>query len=644
MIFRIVCALILTLGAQARWATREDAAIIREIYNEKITVNEDGTSTTVCEIQELIAKDAAREYAAGFRVSYNENIQKLTILEAKTVFQGKTYKVPKDKIEDKPLASSPYGFDQVRQVMIAFPKAEVGAKIYLKYKLEQKKVPIPGSFSGYYSFGDSWAENLPTYWERACVKVKSKILLYIKVNDPDEVLKVSGVQTQPVHTFFIELVKPLSKSVVNEPQGSLLNPKNKCWVSVSSFTSWAQAAEKEAKDYAVVMNQPLPEKYRAILETAEQKKGDIAQINEVTTLLISQIQYMGDWKSIEGKRIPRSLKTVVQTGLGDCKDFTAGVGAILRNMGYEVYPILVWRHDLYYSEDALYNPIANHVLLKVIGKDGKVYWVDPTNFVSMAGGVFPDVAGKMVIVLNPKNPIRERIPEVNLEHSQVHVDLDMEIKHQKILEVSGVLILQGECALSDAGKALNLSPQAIAEQFFYAITGAHLRPEEKKFLELPDLKSREVKELIYKFAYENPNRISKNNRGVGMRLNADSLLTVTAAIPDQVNDLFIGIPFKMTTKMRLKNGPIDHVERLNYSIKTPWMEMDRVCVNKGEGSEIVTTISILKRYIPAADLKTEQYLKLKEALDWNMEGVSLIFDEAQVSEKRNFGGLFGNFL
>lgn len=646
MIFRIACALMLTLGVQARWATREDAAIIREVYNETVTVNGDGTSTTVFEVQELIAKDAAREYAAGFRISYNENIQKLTILEAKTIFQGKTYKVPKDKIENKSLASSPHGFDQARQIMIAFPKAEVGAKIYLKYKAELRKVPIPGSFSDWYFFGTCWAENFPTYCEKAYVKINSKIPLYAQINDPEQALKIIGNQTQPFHTLSIELIRPLSKCSVNEPQGSLLDPRYKCWVCLSSFANWSQLAAKFSADYAAVINQPLPEKYSAILKTAEQKKGASEQINEVTTLLISQIQYMGDWKSIEGRLIPRPLKVVEQTGLGDCKDFAAGAGAILRNMGYEVYPALVWRHDLYFAEEVLPTYYAtNHVLLKIIGKEGKVYWVDPTNFVSMAGGVFPDVAGKMALVLDPKNPTRERIPEVNPEHSQIHMDLDMQIKNQKILEVLGELVLKGESALSDTGKELNLSPQAIAEQFFYSITGVHLRPEEKKFLQLPDLKSREVKDLVYKFAYENPNRISKNNRGVGMRLNADVLLAVTGAVPDQVNDLFIGIPFKLTTKMRLKNGPINHIERLNYSVKTPWVEVERVCINKGAGSEIVTTISILKRYIPAGDLKTPQYLKLKEALDWNMEGVSLVFDESQVSEKENLlGGLVGSFL
>ena len=435
MIFRIICALIITLSAQARWATREDAAIVREVHNETTTVNKDGTSTTICEIQDLIVKDAAREYAASFRLYYNENIQKLTILEAKTVFQGKTYKVPKDKIEDKALASPSNFFDQARQIMISFPRAEVGAKIYLKYRIEQKKVRIPGSFSDYHALGTSWTTNLPMYWNEAHLSIDSKIPLYVKVNDPDNVLKVTGAQTQPVHSLSIDLVKPLSNSVINEPEGSLLNSKYKCWIYVSSFSSFAQMAEKEAKDFAEVMNQPLPKKYRGILEVAQQKKGDVTQINEVTTLLISQIQYMGDWKSINGRFIPRPLKVVVQSGLGDCKDFTAGVGAILRNMGYEVYPALVWRHDLYVPEDTLFAPLTNHVLLKVIGKNGHVYWVDPTNFVGMAQGVFPDVAGKMALVLNPKNPTYERIPEVSPEHSQVYMDLDMQIKSQRILDV-----------------------------------------------------------------------------------------------------------------------------------------------------------------------------------------------------------------
>ncbi len=628
----LMISLIFTLGSEARWATKEDAAIIQEFCKNDVAVNGDGMSTTVTEFQELIAKDAARGYAAGFTFSYNSSISKVTILSAKTIFQGKTYNVPKNKIEDKPLASSPHGFDQNNQILIAFPKAEVGSKIYLKYKVEQKKVPVPGSFSDWYFFGYTGQGNLPVYCEKASVKVHSKIPLYVQVNDPDKVLKITGDTKKPFHTLFIELLKPLSKSSVNEPQGSLLDPKYRCWVSVSSFTSWAELASKFSGDYAAVINQPLPLKYKAIMELAQKKTGDVAQINEVTSLLSSQIQYMGDWQSIEGLLIPRPLKVVTETGLGDCKDFTAGAGAILRNMGYEVQPALVWRHEEFFARDALPTYYAtNHVLLKVTGKDGKVYWVDPTNFVSMAQGIFPDIAGKMVLVLDPKNPTREQIPEVNPEHSQIYMDLDMQIKSQKILEVAGMFEMRGETALSYAGQALNLSPQAISEQFFYSITGVHLRPEEKKFLELPDLSSREVKDLVYKFAYNNPNRISKNNIGVGIRLSADCLLALTGAVPDQVNDLFIGIPFKMITKMVLKNGPINHIERLNYKIKTPWVAVERVCKNKGEGSEILTTITILKRYIPAEDLKTEQYLKLKEALDWNMEGVSLILNESQVS-------------
>ena len=49
-------------------------------------------------------------------------------------------------IEDKPLASVGYGFDQTHQILLAFPKVEVGAKIYLKYTKATLKAPLDNFF------------------------------------------------------------------------------------------------------------------------------------------------------------------------------------------------------------------------------------------------------------------------------------------------------------------------------------------------------------------------------------------------------------------------------------------------------------------------------------------------------------------
>jgi hypothetical protein len=40
-------------------------------------------------------------------------------------------------------------------------------------------------------------------------------------------------------------------------------------------------------------------------------------------------------------------------------------------------------------------------MVKVTNKKGIVNWIDPTNFDSMADGIFPDIANKMVLILDP---------------------------------------------------------------------------------------------------------------------------------------------------------------------------------------------------------------------------------------------------
>lgn len=620
---------------QARWATREDAGLIKEFHNEDIVVHKDGTSTVVVERQEMIARDAAREYATGFRLYYLEGIQTLTIVDAKTILNGKTYKVPKDKIEDKRVASRSQGFDQQRQVLISFPKIEVGSKIYIKYKVVEHKAPVPFHFGEGIPFGQGFWFGGPSYWEKSLITIRSEIPLYAKVNDPDHALKITGISPQPFHKASFELIRPLTKDAVNEGVGHL-HSKYKCWVSVSSFSNWEELALKQAQEYEAVINQSLPPSFESIMKKASERKGEIAQINAVTSLLNETIQYMGDWQSVEGRLVPRPLKTVVQYGQGDCKDFTAGTAAILRKMGYDVHAALVWRGNWSLNppaEEELPTLWAfNHVMLKIKGKTGNVYWVDPTNFESMAQGIFDDVGGKMALVLDPKDPRYERIPDVNPKSAQEDIEVTMTINDQNVLNATGTMVTKGEEARWFTGAELREPRERVAERFFDMLAGTFLQPDEKKFLELPaDLKSREVKDLSFRFSYDDPTALSKNNRGVEQRIwGARMLSRVSTATHDQVSDLYIGTPSKIRVKMIIKNGPIYHIERLNYALKTPWFEIERVCSNHGNTSEIFTTSTILKRHIPVEELRTDAYKKIRKDMLWNVEGVSLIVDDAHL--------------
>ena len=94
-----------------------------------------------------------------------------------------------------------------------------------------------------------------------------------------------------------------------------------------------------SKDYETVINQDLPPLHESIRKEASCMTHSVDQINKVTSLLSEKIRYMGDWRTIEGKFAPRSLKAVATSGVGDCKDFSASTAAILLSQLIYIYTV-----------------------------------------------------------------------------------------------------------------------------------------------------------------------------------------------------------------------------------------------------------------------------------------------------------------
>lgn len=173
-----------TSAAEARWSKYEDASVEVKFSNVNINVNKDGTYETEAEFQVKILKESGRNRFSLYSFSYNNDSADFTVLEAKTIYNGKEYVVTEDMIEDKPLASPGKGFDQLRQITISFPKIEIGAEIYFRRKSITKKVPIDNFYGlGFNYWGD--------YLQADNMKINSELPLEIKVNDPRSVLKIA---------------------------------------------------------------------------------------------------------------------------------------------------------------------------------------------------------------------------------------------------------------------------------------------------------------------------------------------------------------------------------------------------------------------------------------------------------------------
>ena len=425
----------------------------------------------------------------------------------------------------------------------------------------------------------------------------------------------------------VTLTKPIYKELANEPARSIIDHKHLTWITVSSLEKWENFAEKLSIDYDKIANQPLPPLFEAIVEEAKVKQNDEDIINIITSRLNEKIQYMGDWRSVKGKFIPRDLEQIATTQVGDCKDFTIATSAILRRLGFTADPALVLRGVGNRPLDSLPSmENFNHVMLKVTTPNNKTYWIDPTNIVSMAGRIFPDIAGKMTLVLNISRPIHEKIPEIDPKSSETIIHNNIEVKNNNTAYVSGSVLYKNEEAINMAGAGLYLSKQQIEDIVFQNISGVNLEYSRRKKINLPDLNSRIVKDLKFSYEYEKENYLFKTNMGLALPLSATWMSTIIDVAPDQVSDLFIGPQYTLTKYTYIKNAKANKLEELSYEVKTPWLNVKRNCFAKNGGIEIQETISILQNFITREELISSRYKNLRSSLEGKIQGAALILE------------------
>lgn len=141
-----------------------------EFFNRDITVDEQGRREELIERQTKVLNEQGREHCGTLQLVYTNDVETVTVLEAKTIINGQEYPVPATAIENKPLASDASGLDSKALLTVAFPNTRVGASLYLKYKLVVKTPPLPNYFATGFHYG-----GLNKCWTRSRVTVSSKI-------------------------------------------------------------------------------------------------------------------------------------------------------------------------------------------------------------------------------------------------------------------------------------------------------------------------------------------------------------------------------------------------------------------------------------------------------------------------------------
>lgn len=594
-------------ASYARFLKEEEAYSETEL-TEELYVNKDGSYEKVFHVSSKILKDQERDDYVPYRMQYTKDVEELEIIEAKTLYEGIEYHVPQDQIEDKPLATYTKGFDEERLISISFPKVAVGSHIYLTIKATKKIPPVKGMFSMNFYFGF-----IGKLIKKQHMKITSEIPLYLKIYDPYKILKVTNKKNKNHNIIEFSLKKPMLYGTLNEPSNNRLNAESEPWISVSSINNWSDFAMFFSPRYNEIFKQELPDLFNNILKEAEKQSDDVNKINFVVSSLIDKINYMGDWRSVEGAYFPRALKDIALSQTGDCKDISAVCAAILTKLGFKVNFVLVDRG--YYvgniHEKNLPSFIFNHVFLKVTNKEGRVFWVDPTNHMAMADGIFSDVADKMVLVLDIEKSSYERTPDIDFNSSLVKIKEEVDCHNNKgYCLFKGVSQLSGEIALPISSLIYYNTKQAACDRIFHLVNTNDIPESNKISCDFKELKTKAVEPIKIEYAFKQKDVGIITNLGIIIDRLSQRYPAINSLIydltnfrEDQENDLFIGEPVTIESSLLIKNILIEAADKIKYFQDTPYFLVSLDIKNKDGDTEILEKIVIKKSLIPNKDLK-----------------------------------------
>jgi hypothetical protein len=597
--------LLFPMMASAKLAGLGDIPYVVENDSTTVTVDSIGHSTLVREATIRVINDQGRESQSVQTLSFNSRAQTFRILEAATLNgpPGKVVRtpVPQRDIEIKEVGEMSQSFDSIKQAGLSFPKVGIGSRIHMKYELKNIEVPIKGFWSTGFSIA---GDNI----EKFSLHVHSKLPLYFNVRDDQKRFAQALTQNSGGwNDLDIHSTVPLFTSVVQE-ENPFFRPERVAAISMSTLPEWTIYGRELIPVHESLLTKPLPPLLEEIKKRAEVFKTPVEQIQSVASSIAQDFRYFGDWRRRHGGYVPRALDEIAESRYGDCKDLALTVTAIYRALGFKSNLSWIFRGEIAPSAAAYLLPVDtafNHAISRV-EVDGKVYWVDATNPVAYARGVYADIADRPAFVLYKEGGRLERTPALDPKDASFNSHLAYEFQPDGSLLASGTLTLGGRQAIGLTAHAFYSPVESVNYEIIHSIAnnGKILGSSIGDF----GRGSRIVSDVTIPVKFHLAESGLTTSAGLGYPLfRDDSVGRLLTDTKDRVSDLYIETPNSSKTTIDLLNVRKVGKASLNCEFHTDFIDLKREVLEIKNGVSIIDTAVVKQSVVPTATLQGQPF-------------------------------------
>jgi transglutaminase-like putative cysteine protease len=400
------------LAALAFSATASDTPAARPQGPYKIDksvtvydIHPDATFTETSEIVMTVLTEPGINQVNQADISYSSSLESITVLYAYTQKKdGTRIDVPAGNIQDRDVVDGggPMYSDFKGKVII-FLNLEVGDKAAYGIKTEQKIPMFPGQFSHLESFYrnvviDDAEISMSTPLNGLALKTFSRGIDGGRLPDSKDRANWHWQWRNPSLADDDDYV-PADEAPT---------------LMVSSFKDFAELANAyEARARAKAAVTPKIQSFASELTQKAESPAEQARI--LYTWVARNIRYAGNCIGV-GSVVPHDAEMILENRLGDCKDHTALLQALLAAKGIDSIPVLVNSGGRYKLPELPIPEYFNHVINYIPSMD--IYADSTADFIPFGSLPFGE-AGKMVLpTRNFTSPVQT--PLVTWEDYQSH--------------------------------------------------------------------------------------------------------------------------------------------------------------------------------------------------------------------------------
>lgn len=394
--------LALAVPASAQDPAQQEFPTRSELYRIEYVLNEDGSHTESRRQEVRVLKESALAWVKQTSVGYSTSVQKAEIVEAYTRKpDGRRVDVPKDNYQLDVSGGRGKGAPAISDrssLAVIFPEVAVGDVLVLHYRIVQLEPIFPGHFSAMETF----AKNYP--YDDVRVRVDAPLSLALRT-DAREMVERSRSEEggRRVVEWSASNPKPAASK---RKDWSVYEPEREPGVTLSTFSSHADIAR--AYGARAEPKAAVTERVRALAEEITKgRAGRREQARALYDWVATNITYVGNCVGV-GAVVPRDLPFVLDNRMGDCKDHSTLLQALLAARGIKSTQALVNAGSSYRLPKLPVVSMVNHVITYIPEFD---LYLDSTS-TSTPFGMLPFACADKPVLLVDGSKDNARTPAI----------------------------------------------------------------------------------------------------------------------------------------------------------------------------------------------------------------------------------------